>query len=51
MVSWAYERRLGTAWLCTVAVILAAGCAAKQPARSFRDLQERVHSGNTGVRD
>lgn len=47
MVSWAHERRLGTAWLWTVAVIVGGGCAARQPARSFLDLQERLHSGNT----
>ena len=41
MVSRAHERRLGTAWLWTVAVIVSGGCAARQPAGSFLDLQER----------
>ena len=47
MASWGYEPRLGTAWFLTVAVIVGGGCAARQPARTFVDLQERLHSGNT----
>ena len=39
--------RLRRVWLCAAAVIVAGGCAARQPARSFLDLQERLHSGNT----
>ncbi len=33
--------------MCTIAVIVSGGCAARQPARAFLDLQERVRSGNT----
>jgi hypothetical protein len=39
--------RLRRAWLCAVAVMVGGGCAARQPSRSFLDLQERLHSGNT----
>jgi hypothetical protein len=47
MVSRAHEHRLRTAWICTLAVIMSGGCAAKQPARSFLDLQQRLHPGST----
>jgi hypothetical protein len=47
MVSSGLERRLPTAWLFMVAIVAGGGCAARQPARSFVDLQERLHSGNT----
>ena len=47
MASWAHGRRLATAWVLTVAAIVGGGCAARQPARSFLDLQERLHPGNT----
>jgi hypothetical protein len=30
-----------------VAIVVSGGCAARQPARSFLDLQQRLHSGNT----
>jgi hypothetical protein len=35
------------AWLITLTLISGGGCAAKRPARSFSDLQQRLHSGNT----
>jgi hypothetical protein len=47
VVSRAHGHRLRNAWTCTIAVIMGGGCAARQPARSFLDLQERLHSGNT----
>jgi hypothetical protein len=46
-VSRVHEHRLRTAGMCTIAVIMSGGCAAKQPARSFLDLRERLHSGST----
>ena len=33
-------------WLFTLTLIAGGGCAAKRPARSFADLQQRLHSGN-----
>ena len=33
--------------VAALALVVGAGCAAKQPARSFVDLQQRLHSGNT----
>lgn len=47
MLSPVHEGRLRRVCLCTVAVIVAGGCAARQPARSFLDLQKQLHSGNT----
>jgi hypothetical protein len=34
------------ALLCTLTLVVS-GCAARQPARSFSDLQQRLHAGNT----
>jgi hypothetical protein len=47
MLSSSHQRRVLRALVCTVATILAGSCAARQPARSFVDLQQRLHSGNT----
>ena len=47
MVSSAHDCRLLTTWLCVVAIVAGGGCAVRQPARSFVDLQERLHWGNT----
>ena len=33
--------------VAALALVVGAGCAAKQPARSLVDLQQRLHSGNT----
>jgi hypothetical protein len=44
--SQAAGRQKWRGWLCSVAVA-AAGCAARPPARSFPDLQERLKRGTT----
>jgi len=47
MVSRINGHRALPTWLTVLTLITGGGCAAKQPARSFSDLQQRVHSGNT----
>lgn len=47
MMSHVHEGRVRRACFCAVAIILTGGCAARQPAHSFLELRERLHSGNT----
>ena len=46
-VSQVDRRSALIALLCTLTLVVSGGCAARQPARSFSDLQQRLHSGNT----
>ena len=47
MLSRAHRHRAQAVLLCTLTLVVAGGCAARQPARSFSDLQRLLHSGNT----
>ena len=47
MVSRVDRRSALPVLLCTLALAVGGGCAARQPARSFSDLQQRLHSGDT----
>jgi ribosomal protein L24 len=47
MVSRVNRRSALPVLLCTLTLVVGGGCAARQPARSFLDLQQRLHSGNT----
>jgi hypothetical protein len=46
MLNRTCERRARALWLCALALV-GSGCAARQPIRSFPDLQTRLHPGTT----
>jgi hypothetical protein len=47
MVNRVDKHRALSVLLCTLTLVTVGGCAARQPARSFSDLQQRVRPGHT----